>query len=133
MSNKTDTRKKENVLNLEKFIDKSIHVKFHGGREVSGILKGCDTLMNLVIDQAKEYLTDLDDPYKLTGKVRKLGLVVCRGTSINMVTPREGMEQIDNPFQIWFCFCWFQNFPNILSILDDVTHHCYSSNKKFKK
>ena len=47
--------KKEAVLNLEKFLDKAIHVKFHGGREVTGILKGCDTLMNLVLDQATEY------------------------------------------------------------------------------
>lgn len=44
MANRSENRKKENVLNLEKFIDKSIHVKFHGGREVTGILKGCDTL-----------------------------------------------------------------------------------------
>merc|ERR1712018_152418 len=100
MANRSENRKKENVLNLEKFMDKSIHVKFHGGREVTGILKGCDTLMNLVIDQSTEYLTDVDDPYKLTGKNRSLGLVVCRGTSINMVTPRDGMEQIDNPFNL---------------------------------
>lgn len=113
--------KKENVLNLEKYLDKAVHVKFHGGRECSGILKGCDPLMNLVpelflikkshltskvkiflqailFDQSSELLTDLDDPYKLTGEKRQLGLVVCRGTSINMVCPKEGMEVIENPF-----------------------------------
>jgi len=90
--------KKENVLNLEKYLDKAVHVKFHGGRECSGILKGCDPLMNLVLDQSSELLTDLDDPYKLTGEKRQLGLVVCRGTSINMVCPKEGMEVIENPF-----------------------------------
>ena len=102
MNSRPDTRRqpRDNVLNLEKFMDKAVHVKFHGGREVTGILKGCDTLMNLVIDDSTEYLTDVDDPYKLTGQTRNLGLVVCRGTSINMVTPKEGMEQIDNPFNI---------------------------------
>ena len=93
-----NTGKKESVLNLEKFMDKAIHVKFHGGREVTGILKGCDTLMNLVLDQTTEFKNELDDPYKKTGEERNLGLVVCRGTSINMVSPKDGMEQISNPF-----------------------------------
>jgi U6 snRNA-associated Sm-like protein LSm7 len=90
--------KKESVLNLEKFMDKAIHVKFYGGREVTGILKGCDTLMNLVLDQTTEFKNELDDPYKKSGDERNLGLVVCRGTSINMVSPKDGMEQISNPF-----------------------------------
>merc|ERR1711935_81720 len=83
--------KKESVLNLEKFMDKAIHVKFHGGREVTGISKGCDTLMNLVLDQTTEFKNELDDPYKKSGDERNLGLVVCRGTSINMVSPKDGM------------------------------------------
>jgi U6 snRNA-associated Sm-like protein LSm7 len=36
-----------------------------GGRESSGILKGFDPLLNLVLDNTIEYLRDPDDPYKL--------------------------------------------------------------------
>ena len=43
-------------------------------------------------------LTDPDDPYKLTEDTRDLGLVVCRGTSVVLICPADGMEQIQNPF-----------------------------------
>lgn len=68
--------KKENILDLSKYMDKEVNVKFNGGREsesllispnvsgfsglsdelvaVSGILKGYDQLMNLVLDDVKE-------------------------------------------------------------------------------
>ncbi|KAH8046349.1 hypothetical protein JL720_16427 [Aureococcus anophagefferens] len=45
----------KSIIDLEKCIDKEVRVKFQGGRE------------------------DPDDPYRLTDKTRKLGLVVCRG------------------------------------------------------
>ena len=35
-------------------MDKQICVKFSGGREVVGLLKGYDQLMNLVLDEVKE-------------------------------------------------------------------------------
>merc|ERR1711915_736397 len=54
-------------------------VKFSGGRECSGHLKGFDQLLNIVLDNCIEYLRDPDDPYKLTEDTRVLGLVVCRG------------------------------------------------------
>lgn len=41
---------------------------------------------------------DPDDPYKLNGETRHLGLVVCRGTSVILVCPMDGMETIANPF-----------------------------------
>lgn len=43
-------------------------------------------------------LVDLDDPYKLSDNTRPLGLVVCRGTSVVLVCPVDGMEAIANPF-----------------------------------
>ncbi len=43
-------------------------------------------------------LTDPDDPYKLTEDTRQLGLVVCRGTSVTLICPADGMEAIANPF-----------------------------------
>ncbi|TLS22055.1 uncharacterized protein PpBr36_09337 [Pyricularia pennisetigena] len=46
--------KKENILDLAKYMDKEVQVKFNGGREVTGTLKGYDALMNLVLDEVKE-------------------------------------------------------------------------------
>ena len=40
---------------------------------------------------------DSDD--RLTNETRKLGLTVCRGTSVMLICPVDGMKQIDNPFQ----------------------------------
>lgn len=41
---------------------------------------------------------DPSDPYKLTEETRELGLVVCRGTQVSLISPRDGMEEIENPF-----------------------------------
>ena len=46
--------KKENILDLSKYMDKRITVKFNGGRECTGTLKGYDALMNLVLDEVQE-------------------------------------------------------------------------------
>ena len=43
-------------------------------------------------------VVDPDDPYKLTDDTRQLGLVVCRGTSVVLICPVDGMESIANPF-----------------------------------
>ena len=83
---------------LLRFIDKQIRVKFAGGRESSGTLKGFDPLLNIVLDDTIEYLRDPDDPYKLTQDTRHLGLVVCRGTAVTLICPMDGMESIANPF-----------------------------------
>jgi U6 snRNA-associated Sm-like protein LSm7 len=85
-------------LDLTKFLDKAVTVKFNGGREVTGILKGWDPLVNLVLDQAVESLRDPEDVYKPSGQTRNLGLVVCRGTAVMLIHPVEGTEEIANPF-----------------------------------
>lgn len=90
--------KKESALDLAKFIDKGVRVKLAGGREVSGILKGYDQLLNLVLDEAIEYLRDPDDPLRVTDQTRTLGLTVCRGTAVMVVSPTQGTEEIANPF-----------------------------------
>ena len=41
---------------LERFVEKRIRVKFAGGREIVGVLKGFDPLVNLVLDDTVEYL-----------------------------------------------------------------------------
>uniref|UniRef100_A0A4W5N8J1 U6 snRNA-associated Sm-like protein LSm7 n=1 Tax=Hucho hucho TaxID=62062 RepID=A0A4W5N8J1_9TELE len=93
-----EKKKKESIFDLSKYIDKQIRVKFQGGREASGVLKGFDPLLNLVLDSTIEYLRDPDDQFKLTEDTRQLGLVVCRGTSVVLICPQDGMEAIPNPF-----------------------------------
>jgi len=51
-----------------------------------------------VLDNATEFLRDPDDPFKLTEDSRVLGLVVCRGTGVVVISPVDGHEQIANPF-----------------------------------
>jgi len=89
---------KKNILDLNKYLNQSIRVKFTGGREVIGVLKGFDTLLNLVVDEAKEMLRDDNDQYRQTGESRDLGLCVCRGTAVILISPMEGSQEIENPF-----------------------------------
>lgn len=41
---------------------------------------------------------DPTDPYRLSGKERKLGLLVARGTSVMTISPVDGVTPIENPF-----------------------------------
>ncbi|KAI1633435.1 U6 snRNA-associated Sm-like protein LSm7 [Biscogniauxia mediterranea] len=75
-------------------MDKRITVKFNGGREVTGTLKGYDALMNLVLDEVQEVMRD-DEGKEAT---RSLGLVVIRGTLLVVISPVDGSEEIENPF-----------------------------------
>ncbi|KAL8383567.1 hypothetical protein RB595_010659 [Gaeumannomyces hyphopodioides] len=73
-----DRPKKENILDLARYMDKEVQVKFNGGRE----------------DEAKE--TMRDDEGNETS--RPLGLVVIRGTLLVALSPTDGSEPIANPF-----------------------------------
>ncbi|KAL1296639.1 hypothetical protein AAFC00_000124 [Neodothiora populina] len=86
--------KKENILDLNKYMDKEIMVKFNGGREVTGTLKGYDQLMNLVLDNVKEITRDEEG----NTSSRPLGLLVARGTLLVLISPLDGSEEIANPF-----------------------------------
>eukprot|EP00803_Ostreobium_quekettii_P006852 evm.model.scf_1442.4 EVM.evm.TU.scf_1442.4 scf_1442:20301-21858(+) len=91
--------KKENAVDLAKFVDKGFRVKLMGGREVTGVLKGYDQLMNLVLDETNEFVRDPDDNYRITDETRTLGLVVCRGPAVMLVAPTTGTDEIvGNPF-----------------------------------
>ncbi|KAL0486171.1 U6 snRNA-associated Sm-like protein [Acrasis kona] len=101
---------RENILNLEKSLDKEILIKFNGGREVIGTLKGYDSMVNIVLDNTKEFIRDVEDHNKLKWAqdpensamlvqvTRNLGIVVCRGTSIMYLCPVDGTYEINNPF-----------------------------------
>ncbi|ORX91605.1 U6 snRNA-associated Sm-like protein LSm7, partial [Basidiobolus meristosporus CBS 931.73] len=90
--------KKESILDLGKYMDKQIRVKFSGGREVVGSLKGFDPLLNLVLDETNECLRDPENPNRLLDQTRNLGLIVCRGPSVVLISPLDGSEEIANPF-----------------------------------
>lgn len=54
--NPKTSHKKESILELTKMIDAKVRVKCIGGRELVGTLRGYDELVNLVLDDADEYL-----------------------------------------------------------------------------
>tara|TARA_B100000780_G_scaffold212989_1_gene152605 strand:- start:495 stop:650 length:156 start_codon:yes stop_codon:yes gene_type:complete len=43
---------------------KKVRVRFQGGREVVGVLRGFDPMVNIVIDDSIEYLRSDGDEYK---------------------------------------------------------------------
>ena len=67
------------------YVDKKVRVKFIGGREVVGILKGADPICNMVLDDTVEFLRDPSDPYTLTNKTRELGLLIARGPTVRHI------------------------------------------------
>ncbi|QIW96178.1 hypothetical protein AMS68_001696 [Peltaster fructicola] len=83
-------KKKENILDLTKYMDKEITVKF----SVIGSLKGYDQLMNLVLDNVREITRDEEG----NTSTRSLGLLVARGTLLVLISPMDGSEEIANPF-----------------------------------
>jgi len=126
-------------FDLGKYADQRVRVKFTGGREVDGVLKGFDKLDNLVLDECTEFIrgmydvfnwlhndvvivymfvltclplpplllslyaiispmADPEDPTIVTDEKRVLGLVVCRGTQVCLISPSDGLEEIANPF-----------------------------------
>ncbi|KAK7055350.1 hypothetical protein R3P38DRAFT_2846547 [Favolaschia claudopus] len=87
-----DKPKREAILDLSKYVNERIRVKFTGGREVNGVLKGYDQLLNLVLDEVEEEILE-PEPHR-----RSLGLAVLRGPTITLVSPVDGSEEIANPF-----------------------------------
>ena len=92
--------KKDSVISadLHKFLEKRIRVKFQGGREVAGVLKGYDTVLNLVLDGTVDYLRNPKDLNSLSGETRELGICVCKGATILLLCPADSIEAIPNPF-----------------------------------
>ncbi|KAJ1677820.1 Sm-like protein lsm7 [Spiromyces aspiralis] len=91
-------KKRDPILNLDKYIDKRIFVKFMGGREMEGVLMGHDKLLNLVLDDAVERIRDSENPSQMTEQTRRIGMTVCRGPSIILISPLDGKQEIENPF-----------------------------------
>ena len=100
MSNNSRPPRKESILELAKLMDARVHVKCLGGRELEGTLRGYDELVNLVLEDCQEFLRDSEDYEKITDQKRTLGLVVVRGTQVSLVSPQDGVEEIENPFLV---------------------------------
>ncbi|XP_031575364.1 small nuclear ribonucleoprotein G-like [Actinia tenebrosa] len=59
---------------LKKYMDKKLSLKLNGGRHVTGVLRGYDPFMNLVLDEAVEDASATEK--------HSIGMVVIRGNSI---------------------------------------------------
>ncbi|KIO32755.1 hypothetical protein M407DRAFT_241242 [Tulasnella calospora MUT 4182] len=68
---------------LKKFMDKRLFVTLQGDRKVSGVLRGFDIFLNLVIDDAVEETSP--------GQKTPMGTIVIRG---NSVTTMETLEAV---------------------------------------
>ncbi|CAH4036662.1 probable small nuclear ribonucleoprotein G [Pieris napi] len=68
---------------LKKFMDKKLSLKLNAGRAVTGVLRGFDPFMNLVLDESVEETKD--------GQRNNIGMVVIRGNSIVML---ESLDRI---------------------------------------
>uniref|UniRef100_A0A1I7TKN2 Small nuclear ribonucleoprotein G n=1 Tax=Caenorhabditis tropicalis TaxID=1561998 RepID=A0A1I7TKN2_9PELO len=66
---------------LKKYMDKEMDLKLNGNRHISGILRGFDPFMNIVIDEAVEY--------PKSGTPINLGMTVIRGNSVVIMEPKE--------------------------------------------
>lgn len=68
---------------LKKYMDKRLSLRLNGARVVTGVLRGFDPFMNLVIDDAVEETK--------TGEKNNIGMVVIRGNSVGLL---EALERI---------------------------------------
>jgi len=59
---------------LKKFMDKRLFIQVQGGRKVSGILRGYDIFLNIVLDEA----TEETNP----AQKNQIGQVIIRGNSV---------------------------------------------------
>lgn len=62
-------------------MDKRLLVKMNANRRVSGVLRGFDQYMNLVLDEAVEEVSAQER--------HEIGMVVLRGNSVVMLEPLE--------------------------------------------
>ncbi|OTF73520.1 LSM domain containing protein [Euroglyphus maynei] len=68
---------------LKKYMDKRLSLKLNGNRQVSGILRGFDPFMNLVIDEAVEI--------NKRNQQIPIGMVVIRGNAVVLL---ESLDRI---------------------------------------
>ncbi|CAO3606841.1 unnamed protein product [Mucor hiemalis] len=68
---------------LKKYMDKRLSLQLNGNRKVTGVLRGFDPFMNIVLDETVEEISATEK--------HKIGMVVIRGNSISIM---EALERI---------------------------------------
>ncbi|EXX76100.1 like-Sm ribonucleo protein [Rhizophagus irregularis] len=68
---------------LKKYMEKRLFIQLNGGRKVTGILRGYDPFMNLVLDDTVEEVS--------SSEKHNVGMVVIRGNSVVIM---EALEKI---------------------------------------
>merc|ERR1719411_1793037 len=71
---------------LKSYMEKKVSLKLNGHRQVTGLVRGYDPFMNIVLDETVETVKD--------GLKNSIGMVVIRGNSINML---EFLEECPPP------------------------------------
>lgn len=66
---------------LRRYMDKKLAIKLNANRKVSGILRGFDQFMNLVLEDTVEEVSSTER--------NELGMVVIRGNSVILIEPLE--------------------------------------------
>ncbi|KAJ1473200.1 LSM domain-containing protein [Baffinella frigidus] len=66
---------------LKKYMDKKVTLKLNANRTVSGVLRGFDQFMNVVLDHTQEHVNQLEK--------KEIGMCVVRGNSISMMECHE--------------------------------------------
>ncbi|KAJ3061909.1 hypothetical protein HK102_008948, partial [Quaeritorhiza haematococci] len=65
-------------------MDKRLFLQLNGNRKVTGILRGYDPFMNIVLDDAIEEVSDTEK--------HNIGMIVIRGNSINIMETLENVN-----------------------------------------
>ncbi|KAG5460058.1 MAG: hypothetical protein BJ554DRAFT_7939 [Olpidium bornovanus] len=68
---------------LKKYMDKRLFIQLNGQRRLTGVLRGYDPFMNLVVDDAVEELSPSEK--------HNIGMVIIRGNSVVIM---EVMERV---------------------------------------
>lgn len=81
---------KKSLPNLNHFMEKRVVVKLQGGRSVSGVLRGVDQFMSLVlydaVDETKN--PNIQSPDQVESKLA-MGTTVIRGTAVVEIVGQE--------------------------------------------
>merc|ERR1712046_555864 len=77
---------------LRRYMDKKLALKLNAGRRVTGILRGFDQFMNLVLDETIEEVS--------ASERNEIGMVVIRGNSVTMM---ECLERTIDYIAVWKC------------------------------
>ncbi|CDI83986.1 LSM domain-containing protein, putative [Eimeria acervulina] len=68
-------------------MEERVFVKCRGERQLKGTLHSYDVHLNLVLANAEETLTVVDENNKLSKTVRKLPLIFVRGDAVVLLSP----------------------------------------------